>query len=917
MPPPHRPTFLALLAVLLGAFLRFHELGRIPPGLHYDFAANAIIANQIAFEGWREVFVTAYTGKEVLFFYTAGLLFKLVGSSIFTLQLTAAVYGVLGIAACYFAARELTHGDPRSEWIAAFAAAILSFTFMHLVWSRYGERATTEPFVQGLAIGFLFRGLRRAGAPRPPYLDFLLAGAFTGLAAYTYLAARLFPFPIAVALASFLIQASRQSRTSPATLPSNHLAPAPRSASGAGTTQLPTCSAIALYLLAAGVVFAPLGLFFLQHPETFLVRVGQLTPRGGETDLLIQGITGALGMIFISGEPYDRFNIPGRPIFGPILGFFFIVGLIVIIMRLFQRQSAPPTTQPSNLFILAYLFTFILPTALSVHDIFPSNVRSMGLLPVLTILPALGIVKISDWLLAKRTSNIQLPASNLQFPLLLLTLFAGTITTGYSYFYLWAKNPSLHYANDADLVNASRWINSQDTGNTSVYFSAIHYRHPTVAYLARDFGSFRWFTSGDSLALPEGPAIYIFPHAAPPPEDWIAQWTPIAAPLGPDGAPDFRAYRFDTTPPLPDFTPATANFGNIVEITGYRAPEPGVVDVRLLVLNPPDRPDYRLVADLTDIAGYHWTQAFNDSYFSEQWQAGETILMRLNFDIPIGTPPGNYQLLITIYSASSNTNLPALSSAGYPAAYAAVGPIPIPRSDPQPLSKPVAAIDGVNVIRIEPPPSPLRPGERLNFAIYWQPQSLISDPRLLITSLNGIEIESSAPVHNTYPFAGWLPGEIVIDRHSPRIPRDFAPGQYTVTVNGIGIGPVSVQPILRDFSPPSPSHSRITSYQSLFELIGYDLAPDSITLYWRALAETDTDYTAFVHVLDANGQIIAQNDSLPRGGSYPTSLWAEGEYVADTIRIPTDGNAIEIGWYVAETGERLKTPEGNAVRITP
>jgi hypothetical protein len=157
-----RPLSFVLLALLLGAFLRFHQLGVVPPGLHYDFAANAIFANEIAFNNWREVFITAYTGKEVLYFYTAGVFFYFIQSSIFILQYTAAIYGLLGIAAVYFAARQMFADDPDAAWVAAFAAALLAFSFMHLVWSRYGERVTTQPFVQAMAIGFLFRGLNRA-----------------------------------------------------------------------------------------------------------------------------------------------------------------------------------------------------------------------------------------------------------------------------------------------------------------------------------------------------------------------------------------------------------------------------------------------------------------------------------------------------------------------------------------------------------------------------------------------------------------------------------------------------------------------------------------------------------------------------------------------------------------------------------
>jgi len=893
------PIWLVLLALLAGAFLRFHQLGSVPPGLHYDFAANAILANDIAFNNFREVFISAYTGKEVLFFYTAALLFLSVGSSIFTLQLTAAIYGILGIAACYFAARQVTWGWPGSRWLAAFAAAILAFTFMHLVWSRYGERATTEPFIQGLAIGFLFRGLRLCRQPemagrlsQNPFLNLALSGVFTGLAAYTYLAARLFPIPVALTLLISLVDIVLHHRT-----------------------QLRLfLGGVAVFVVSAALVFAPLGLFFLRHPETFLVRASQLTPRAGETDLLWRGITGALGMIFIVGEPYDRFNIPGRPIFDPILGLFFIIGLIIILVQLFflfrrSRSRSPLPYFLSTSFLLIYTLTFLAPTALSVHDIFPSNVRSMGLLPILTIFPALGLVEAIAWI----TKRFRLEATRLTPYALLLTILIGTVTTYYAYFNVWAVTPSLHYANDTDLVEASRWLNEQDTTNTSVYFSAIHYRHPTVAYLAHDFADIRWFTGGQSLAIPTGPALYIFPHSAPPPADWLAQWTPLYAPLGPDGTPDFSAYRFDAPPPLPGFLPASANFGNLIQLTGYRLAAPGVVDFRLQVLNPPDKPDYRLVADLVDGSGYHWAQAFNDTYFSEQWQVGETILMRLQFKTEVGTPPGNYQAFLTLFSAGSKTNVAALTPDGHSAAYAEVGPIPLTRSDPQPLATPLFSLGGLNVLQLDPPPAHSRPGEPLPFTLHWQAPAALTRNEMLVTKLNTLTLESIAPVHNTYPVTQWQAGEIVIDRHSPRLPRDLAPGIYNVTVNDFLIGTVTVDELKRELTPPSPTMALSANFGDLFELMGYDLTPDSLTLYWHTLKETDTDYTAFVHVLDSSGTILAQHDSQPRNGDYPTSLWVSGEYVSDTISLPTAGNSIEIGWYVPETGERLKTATGEAV----
>jgi hypothetical protein len=131
--------------------------------------------------------------------------------------------------------------------------------------------------------------------------------------------------------------------------------------------------------------------------------------------------------------------------------------------------------------------------------------------------------------------------------------------------------------------------------------------------------------------------------------------------------------------------------------------------------------------------------------------------------------------------------------------------------------------------------------------------------------------------------------------------------------------PVTVKEVERRMTAPITSVRTNAVISDQFELVGYDLKNDSITLHWRALKETDADYTLFVHVLDINGQIVAQNDSQPHrrddpaGRFYPTSMWVKGEYVSDTISLNTRGAMIEIGWYVPETGERV----GEAVKITP
>ncbi|MCA9969064.1 MAG: glycosyltransferase family 39 protein, partial [Anaerolineales bacterium] len=179
-----RGHVLALLvaALLVAAALRLPELAQAPPGPHYDEAANGILAGDIGLRGERPVFISSYTGKEVLFFYLAGGLMRLLGESLFTLRLTAVFIGLLTIAATYWLGREMAL-DRRAVLIAVI---LLAVSFWHVLFSRLGFRAITQPLLQALLLAALLRGLRRN------HRGWLAAaGVLLGLTGYTYLAARL------------------------------------------------------------------------------------------------------------------------------------------------------------------------------------------------------------------------------------------------------------------------------------------------------------------------------------------------------------------------------------------------------------------------------------------------------------------------------------------------------------------------------------------------------------------------------------------------------------------------------------------------------------------------------------------------------------------------------------------------------
>jgi hypothetical protein len=77
---------------------------------------------------------------------------------------------------------------------------------------------------------------------------------------------------------------------------------------------------------------------------------------------------------------------------------------------------------------------------------------------------------------------------------------------------------------------------------------------------------------------------------------------------------------------------------------------------------------------------------------------------------------------------------------------------------------------------------------------------------------------------------------------------------------------------------------------------------------WTASESVDIDYTVFVHLVDADGTIIAQHDRMPVENSYPTGLWVAGEYVIDRHQFavaPPDGYRLRVGLYTQGDGLRL------------
>jgi len=197
------------------------------------------------------------------------------------------------------------------------------------------------------------------------------------------------------------------------------------------------------------------------------------------------------------------------------------------------------------------------------------------------------------------------------------------------------------------------------------------------------------------------------------------------------------------------------------------------------------------------------------------------------------------------------------------------------------------------------------------------------------------------PGGGLYPTRLWQPGQVIVDAYRvPVAPDARGPGVGRIEVGLFRRVPLenltardpqghTVTPTIARFKIAGPSPVPIegaqepTNFGDRLALVGYVLPPTvaagsslPIKVYWRALAPMTEDYTVFVHLLDANGKTVAQEDDQPQSGAYSTSFWDVGETIADVyaLAIPRELAAgdyrIEIGIYRARDGMRLPIRNG-------
>jgi 4-amino-4-deoxy-L-arabinose transferase-like glycosyltransferase len=507
------------LVVLLmtAAALRLVALSDVPPGPGYDELQNARLAERVL-EGRWAVYFPENHGQEPLYPMLEALAARLLGWSVFSIRLPAALLGILSVLALHLAGRKLAGPRP-----ALLAAAFYAISFWPLVETRMALETSLLPLLTGLAMLFLARGLdRESRLCRRAWLDLALAGLLLGGHVYAYTPGRaMLLFPLGLLAYLLVFDRPTLRRHWPGLLA--------------------LCSVMILVAL-------PLALFLGAHPEA----EERLVQLGGPLAALSQGdprpmleiAVGTLGTFTLQGDPQWLYNVAGRPIFDPFTSLFFYGGLVLCAVRLRRWHSGV---------LLLWLLVGLGPAFVSPPS--GSFTHTLPAQPAVYLTLAVGVDAVWSWLARPRAWVGPLATA-------LLLALNGALSC-YAYFVVWADSPEVHELYQGGVTAIARELDASGrslphpTGAVAIGAPYVNYWHPwNIAgfelALRRDDLSVRWFNPAAGWVWPasEGPITYYFPTDPLGPQTFDPELQELffadATLLPAAAGDDFTAFRVDS-----------------------------------------------------------------------------------------------------------------------------------------------------------------------------------------------------------------------------------------------------------------------------------------------------------------------------------------------------------------------------------
>jgi 4-amino-4-deoxy-L-arabinose transferase-like glycosyltransferase len=621
---------MAVVILILAAVMRLGQITTLPPGMDNDEAFHMLRAEEILRGEALPIYITGNNGNEPLFAYIATIGLALVGATAWAGRLMAAWIGLLCVAITIRLGAEMFS----RRAVGLLAGLIMATLLWDVTFSRFGSQAVLAPTAAVCTVAALWRGAR-TGSRR----YYVLSGVCLGLGLDGYVAFRLFPPAVLVAGLALLITRPAQRRS--------------------------VFLGCLCALGAALVVYAPIAWFFIQNPQWFFNRFGQTTEGVLNAPSLLTNAVKTLGGLVWEGDSDWRFNLPGRPALDIAQALFFAAGILVLLRH---------WRKPESWTLLVWLGVGLAPSVLTLPS--PHFGRTMMVTPALVILVALGIA--TAW------QVVRFPLAR---SIIAGSVLASTLVPVWLYFGVWANDPRVSQAYDAQQLEIAEQLNAAPAG-AALYATPLNvgwlHDYWSIEYLlgreaGRLYSPFNGTVCTVAPALPLAGARFVV-VAAPETDDWRTPailerlYTNIKRFVVPVPGDRFAMAVYDVPPgsQAQIAQAPKAQFGDLVRLVSYQSSPQTLASGQLLQLNvvwevlkPSDVPYKVFVhllgapkADGSTLYAQHDGEPCARLWHTTTWHPGELLFDTYMLRLPLELLPGDYALEIGWYAEATGTRVP-------------------------------------------------------------------------------------------------------------------------------------------------------------------------------------------------------------------------------------------------------------------
>jgi hypothetical protein len=422
---------------LVGAafIIRGVDVTHIPPVLTGDEGSVGLSALRFLNGESNNIFTVGWFSFPALFFYLQSISISLLGQTIAALRLPSALIGGLTVGFAFLLARKMFGGQ--TAW---FAALFLAAYHFHNHFSRLGLNNIWDGLWFVIVLGAVWESWQDER-----HNLWILAGLALGFSQYFYVTSRLLIF---VVLAFLTIVALRDRRRFVRLFPQ-----------------------IMNMLLVAMVVFLPLAIFFLKHPDEFMAPFNRVSVMGRWMQVTVastglspwQILAQQLNLSFqaLFRVPLHFFYEANVPLLRPLSAALFFLGIVTLIAR--YRESR---------FVLLgiWIVTFIFTGALS--ESVPAAQRYLAIAPALSICVGYGL-----FALLRRLTDLWPGLLRLSFVIGLLVICLVGMDELNFYFFTYIPNSDLGGFNTRVAQRLADYLENKNEN-----WSVLMYGSPNLGY---------------------------------------------------------------------------------------------------------------------------------------------------------------------------------------------------------------------------------------------------------------------------------------------------------------------------------------------------------------------------------------------------------------------------------------------------